>query len=283
MAGDANTIEMSHQARRISCAASLRAAWSADPSPAGTRDTVTLPLIIAGAAAGLIAGPRMRASVFSRSTEPGQPSRRACPACARDILPDRWRCRSLLPVTGRCPSCGARIGPYLLLAEFAAGLALAVVAARVSSGWELAALTWLALLAVPLAFIDVAVHRLPDPLTVAACLGTIALLAVAALTGHQPGNLGRAAIGAAALACFYLVLSVIRPGGMGLGDAKLAASIGAALAWVSWQALLTGTFTAFVLAGVYGGILLARHRATRSAHMALGPFILIGALAAIVL
>jgi leader peptidase (prepilin peptidase) / N-methyltransferase len=244
---------------------------------------VTLPLIIAGAVAGLIAGPRIRASVFSRSTESGQPPRRACPVCAQDILPDRWQWRSLLPVTGRCPSCRARIGPYPMVAELAPGLALAVVAARVSSGWELAALTWLALLAVPLAFIDVAVHRLPDPLTVAACAGTLGLLAVAALTGHQLGHLGQAAIGAAALACFYLALSVIRPGGMGLGDAKLAASIGAALAWISWQALLTGTFAAFVLAGVYGGIMLARHRATRSTHMALGPFILIGALAAIAL
>ena len=74
---------------------------------------------------------------------------------------------------------------------------------------------------------------------------------------------------------------------MGLGDAKLAASVaasvGAALGWISWQALLTGTFAAFALAAVYGGVLLARHRATRSSHLPLGPFILIGALAAIAL
>jgi leader peptidase (prepilin peptidase)/N-methyltransferase len=95
--------------------------------------------------------------------------------------------------------------------------------------------------------------------------------------------LGRAAIGAVTLACFYLALSVIRPGGIGLGDGKLAASVGAALAWISWQALLTGTFAAFALAGVYGGGLLARHGATRNTHLPLGPFILIGALAAIVL
>ena len=195
---------------------------------------MTLPWIIAGAAVGLIAGPRMRASVFSRSTEPGQPPRRACPACGHEILPDRWRWRSLLPVTGRCPSCRTRIGPYPLLAELVAGLALAVVAVRASSAWELAALAWRALLAVPLAFIDAAVRRLPDPLTAAACAGALALLGVAALTGHQPGPLGRAAIGgAAALAGFYLALSVIRPGGPGLGDAKLAASTGAALGWIS--------------------------------------------------
>ncbi|HEY7145022.1 MAG TPA: A24 family peptidase [Streptosporangiaceae bacterium] len=247
----------------------------------GREEVMTLPWILAAAAAGVIAGPRIRASVFSRSTESGQPPRRACTACDQEILPDRWRWRALLPVTGRCPSCRARIGPYLLLAELAAGLALGVVTARASSVWELAALAWLVLLAVPLAFIDVAVHRLPDPLTAAAFAGTLALLAVTALADRQPGHLGRAAIGAVALACFYLILSVIRPGGLGLGDAKLAASTGAALGWISWQALLSGTFIAFAVAAVYGGALLALHRATRTSHLPLGPFILIGTLAAI--
>jgi leader peptidase (prepilin peptidase) / N-methyltransferase len=244
---------------------------------------VTLPWILAAAAAGLVAGPRIRASVFSRSTESGLPPRRSCPACDQEILPGRWRWRALLPVTGRCPRCRARIGPYLLLAELAAGLALAVVAARASSVWELAALAWLVLLAVPLAFIDVAVRRLADPLTVAAFAGTLGLLTVAAFTGHQPGHLGRAAIGAVALAGFYLVLSAIRPAGLGLGDAKLAASVGAVLGWISWQTLLSGTLAAFVLAGVYGGVLLALHRATRTSQLPLGPFIILGTLAAIAL
>ena len=244
---------------------------------------MTLPWIIAAAVAGVIAGPRIRASVFSRSIESGLPPRRACPACGQEILPDRWRWRALLPVTGRCPRCRARIGPYLLLAELTAGLALAVVAARASSVWELAALAWLVLLAVPLAFIDVAVRRLPDPLTAAAFAGTLTLLAIAALTGHQPGHLGRAAIGAVALACFYLVLAVIRPGGLGLGDAKLAASIGLVLGWTSWQALLTGTFAGLALAAVYGGVQMARKKATRNSQLPLGPFILLGVLAALVL
>lgn len=123
---------------------------------------MTLPWIIAAAGVGVIAGPRIRASVFSRSTESGQPPRHKCPVCDQEILSGRWRWRALLPVTGRCPSCTARVGPYPLLAEFAAGLALAVVAARASSVWELAALAWLVLLAAPLAFIDMAVRRPPS-------------------------------------------------------------------------------------------------------------------------
>ena len=241
---------------------------------------MTLPWIITGAAAGVISGPRIRASVFYRGTWSGQPPRSACPACARDILPDRLRWLSLLPVTGRCPACRARIGPPLMLAELAAGLALALAAGRAASAWELAALAWLVLLAVPLAFIDLAVHRLPDPLTAAAFAGVVTLLAVAALTSHQPGRLGRAVIGTAALTCFYLTLALIRPGGIGAGDAKLAASIGAVLAWTSWRALITGTFITFALAAIYGAVLIALHKADRGSDLPLGPFILIGALAA---
>ncbi len=242
-----------------------------------------LPWIIAGAAVGLLAGPRIRASVFLRSTGASEPSRSACPACSHQVLPGRWRWWPVLPVAGRCTACRTRIGPYPLLAELTAGLALAVVAARATSVWELAALAWLALVAVPLALIDIAVHRLPDSLTAAAFAGTLALLVAAALADHQPGYLARAAIGAAALACFYMALWLIRPGGIGLGDAKLAASIGLVLGWTSWQALLTGTFAGFALAAVYGGVQMARNRAARTSQLPLGPFILLGTLAVIAL
>jgi leader peptidase (prepilin peptidase) / N-methyltransferase len=244
---------------------------------------VNLPWIIAGAAVGVTAGPRIRATAFARSTGPGKPPRCTCPACSAQILPNRWRVLSMLPVAGRCPACRTRIGPYPLAAEAVAGLALAVAAARATSPWELAALAWLTLISVPLAFTDLAVHRLPDPLTAAAFTGTLALLAAAALAMHQPGYLARAVIGAAALTCFYLVLCLIRPGEMGLGDVKLAASIGLVLGWTSWQALLVGTFAGFALAAVYGGVLVAMHRASRTSQQPLGPFILLGALAAIAL
>jgi leader peptidase (prepilin peptidase)/N-methyltransferase len=214
---------------------------------------VTLAWVIAGAVAGLLAGPAIRAVVFAGSTGAGQPPRRECPACSSQVVPGRWRWGPVLPVTGRCPACQARIGPPLLVAELAAGGALAIVAARVSSGWELAALAWLTLIAVPLALTDVAVHRLPDRL------------------------------GAAALACFYLALYLLRPGQMGLGDAKIAATLGLVLGWTSWQALLTGTFAGFALAAIYGGVQMARNKATRTSQLPLGPFILLGTLVALAL
>jgi leader peptidase (prepilin peptidase) / N-methyltransferase len=55
------------------------------------------------------------------------------------------------------------------------------------------------------------------------------------------------------------------------------------LGWISWCAVVTGTFTGLALAAVYGGALIAAGKAGRSSQLALGPFILIGTLAAIAL
>ena len=165
--------------------------------------------------------------------------------------------------------------------ETAAAVALAVTAARAASAWPLAALGWLMLCAVPLVFIDIAVRRLPDPLTGAALAGTLGLLAVAAGAGGASGQLVRAGIGAAALCAFYLLLFLIRPAGLGLGDVKLAASIGAGLGWLGWPSLVAGTFLTFTAAAGYGLALVALHRATRSSELPLGPFIVLGTLAAI--
>jgi leader peptidase (prepilin peptidase)/N-methyltransferase len=240
---------------------------------------MTLPWIVASAAAGLIAGPRLRGSIFFRSVQPGEPPRHACPACARDIGPVGHRWRALLPLTGRCPACRARIGPAALSVELAAGLALAAVAARASSPWELAGLAWLVLFAVPLVFVDIAVRRLPDALTGAALAGTVAFLAVAALTGGHPGQLARAGLAAVALSGFYLLLFLIRPSGMGLGDVKLAASVGAALGWQGWGPVVAATFLAFTAAALYAAGLLLFRRATPATQFPLGPFILLSALA----
>jgi len=95
---------------------------------------MTWPWIVAAATAGLIAGPRLRGSIFSRSVESGEPTRHACPACTREIGPAGHRWRALLPAGGRCPACRARIGPAALAVELAAGLALGWPALGLTAG-----------------------------------------------------------------------------------------------------------------------------------------------------
>ncbi|MET9066850.1 prepilin peptidase [Streptosporangium sandarakinum] len=152
------------------------------------------------------------------------------------------------------------------------------VAARAAG---LLALCWLAGVCVVLAFVDAAVRRLPDRLTLAAYLGTGVLLTVSAAAGGRWGDLPRAGLGGLALAAFYLLLFLVNPAGMGLGDVKLAASLGTALGWLGWGVLVTGTFLGFLAGGVYGVALLAARRAGRRSEIPFGPFMAFGAFAAV--
>ena len=144
---------------------------------------------------------------------------------------------------------------------------------------------------VRLAVIDLDVHRLPNALTLRAA-GTVAagLVLAGFVDAHRSGATvfdadaaRRAVVGAVALGACYLVLALLGGGsGMGLGDVKLAPTLGALLAWAGWDVWLTGTVAAFLLGGAWGVVLLARGRG-RQARMPFGPFMIAGALAALAL
>jgi leader peptidase (prepilin peptidase)/N-methyltransferase len=189
-----------------------------------------------------------------------------------------WRLAWPGPRAGRCAACQARTGPPPLVIELTTALVLGGLAARLHPGLVLAAALWLAVWAGPLAWIDAAVHRLPNVLTGPAYAGTSALLLAAAATGPDWPDLLRALLGGWLLTACYLVLALISPSGMGLGDAKLAASLGTLLAWFSWAALLSGAFAGFLLAASYGVALLVSGRATRKQHIPFGPFMIAGAI-----
>lgn len=137
------------------------------------------------------------------------------------------------------------------------------------------------MVAVALSFVDAAVHRLPDRLTLAAYLGTAAPLAGSALVDGRLGDLLGAGLGGLALAGFYLVLLLVNPEGMGLGDVKFAASLGTALGWLGWDTLVAGTFLGLVSGGVYGAALMVLRRAGRKSEIPFGPFMAVGTLAAV--
>jgi leader peptidase (prepilin peptidase) / N-methyltransferase len=135
---------------------------------------------------------------------------------------------------------------------------------------------------VALGYIDVRRHRLPDALTFPAFAAGALLLAGAAAADQEWGVYARAWLGAAALAGCYLLLVILRPKDMGLGDVKLAAVLGLALGWLGWGAVVIGGFLGFLFGGLSGLALVATRRATLRTAIPAGPTMLLGALAAIV-
>jgi|HubBroStandDraft_4_1064222.scaffolds.fasta_scaffold106900_2 leader peptidase (prepilin peptidase)/N-methyltransferase len=235
-----------------------------------------LVLIAVFAACGLAAGWAQRAVIIRLAVPAGQPATTTCQDCDHPVLTAGFLSLPRTRWPGRCRHCGRRTGPPALTVELTSAIALALLADRITPGLVLAAAAWLVLCGVPLAFIDLAVHRLPDVLTAPAYAGVIAFLALAAWAGGTGSDLARAAAGGLALAAAFLAMAFISPGGVGLGDAKAAAATGTLLAWFGWGPLLTGTFAGLVLAAAFGLVLLVRGAGLRY-QLAFGPFMLAGA------
>jgi leader peptidase (prepilin peptidase)/N-methyltransferase len=233
-------------------------------------------LVAALAAVGLVTGWCLRGIVFRQAVPAGAPPATACPGCARELRMAGRLPRPAGSPWARCPGCRARLGPPPLTIELVTAVLFGAIAARVHPGLVLAAACWLAACCVALAWIDVDVHRLPDVLTVPAYAGTAGLLLLAAGAGAPWPDLLRALLGGLALAACYLALVVISRSAIGLGDAKLAASLGTLAAWAGWPALVAGAFAGFLLGAVYGAALLLSRRARLGQAIAFGPFMIAG-------
>lgn len=138
-------------------------------------------------------------------------------------------------------------------------------------------------MAVALAFIDVAARRLPDALTGPVYAGTVGLLAAATAATHRLGQLGRAVLAGARVASLCLIMLCASPASIRPGDGKPATGVDTALGWLGQGALFTGALACFMAASLFAIAWLTPRRARVSGHIPFGPFILLGALAAIVI
>jgi leader peptidase (prepilin peptidase)/N-methyltransferase len=141
-----------------------------------------------------------------------------------------------------------------------------------------AAAAWIAAFGIVLSFVDSAVHRLPDRLTMPALAGAAAILVASAVFTSGYSHLLSAVAGAIALGAFYLVMVLIRPHAIGLGDAKLALLTGLVLGWFSLSAAIAGLIAAVLIGGIVGLLLLATRRIHPRQGFAHGPAMLLGAL-----
>jgi leader peptidase (prepilin peptidase) / N-methyltransferase len=138
---------------------------------------------------------------------------------------------------------------------------------------------WWALVAAPLVYVDLAVHRLPDRLTVCAAIGVYVLLSLGGdLVAWRRAVLAGVVVGAG----FALSTLLLGRRGFGFGDAKLALSCAGLLGWYGWATVLGGLMAAFVASGVVSLGLLATRRVRWSSHVPFGPFLVLGTVVALV-
>lgn len=202
----------------------------------------------------------------------------ACPRCGAQIRArDNVPVLSWLILRGRCRDCGAPISARYPLVEAATGVLFAAVGWWAGFSAELPAFLYLAAIGVALTMIDLDTNRLPNAIVLPSYPVALVLLAVASWANDDWVALGRGAIGAAALYAFYFGLMVLRPGGMGFGDVKLAGVLGLYLGWLGWSSLVVGAFAAFLVGGIVSIVLLLSRRATRKSRIPFGPYMLIGA------
>jgi len=152
---------------------------------------------------------------------------------------------------------------------------------RLAGDPALPAVLLFAALATVLALVDMAEHRLPNRV-MAPCAGAIALLLVAAAQASGEWSaLLWAVIGGVGTFAMFLLVAVLSPPAMGMGDVKLAGVIGLVLAWFGFEAWLTGLVGGFVLGALVAVLALTRGDVRLGDAIPFGPSMLAGALTAI--
>ncbi|GAB3671605.1 hypothetical protein GCM10027589_40740 [Actinocorallia lasiicapitis] len=154
----------------------------------------------------------------------------------------------------------------------------ALLTVRLGPAAELPAFLAVGVLGSVLSVIDVALKRLPDPLTGTAAVAAFAVLAVA-----DPGRLKYAVFGALALFAFYGIQWFVMPSQIGFGDVKLAVSLGLLLGWLGLPAWIGGVFAIHLLGGAWAlGMIVAR-RGGRGASLPFGPVMAAGTLVSVLI
>ncbi|MBL8359899.1 MAG: prepilin peptidase [Rubrivivax sp.] len=197
-----------------------------------------------------------------------------CPHCGHRI---RWYenipILSWLVLRGRCSSCGAGIGWRYPFVELLTGALFASVAWRWGADpWAVGLWCAAVALLVAMSAIDWDTTVLPDNLT----LPMLWLGILAAAGGWLPGvsllaSVAGAAAGYLALWSVYWVFKLATgKEGMGYGDFKLLAALGA---WLGWQAVLPIVLTASAMGAVVGLAMKATGALREGRYVPFGPFL----------
>ena len=204
--------------------------------------------------------------------------RSACPSCKAPITAlQNVPVLSYVLLKGRCGHCGAPIGIRYPIVEALTGVLSAAVAWKYGYGWPALAALVLTWFLVALTFIDIDHQLLPDSMTLPLVwLGLLLSLyapqqGIAAIPVDMHSSIVGAVAGYLSLwSVYHLFRLLTGKEGMGYGDFKLFAALGA---WMGWKMLLPIILIAAIVGAVTGIALIAFRGRSRSVPIAFGPFL----------
>ena len=202
--------------------------------------------------------------------------RSACPACQAPITAaQNVPVISWLVLRGRCANCQASISARYPLVELLTGLMSAAVAWKFGYGAPLAMALGITWTLIALTFIDLDTQLLPDSLTLPLLWAALAASLWATTGAAMPVDPRTALIGAIAgylslWSVFHLFRLITGKEGMGYGDFKLLAALGA---WLGWQMLLPIILMSAMVGAIVGIVMIWRFGRDRQVPMAFGPYL----------
>lgn len=196
----------------------------------------------------------------------------ACPSCEASIAwYDNIPLVSYAVLRGRCRHCGVSISWRYPAVEAATAVLVACSALKFGFSWDFLVAAAFCAVLVAISATDLERRIIPNRIVLPA---TVVLLAAQTILDPSvewiAGGLGAAA--------FFLIAALAYPGGMGMGDVKLALLLGVVLGRTVPVALLIGMLTALVPSFV----VIARHgKAGRKMTIPFGPFLAVGGVVAL--
>ncbi|MBS0375454.1 MAG: prepilin peptidase [Proteobacteria bacterium] len=205
--------------------------------------------------------------------------RSACPSCGAPITAlQNIPVLSWLALRGRCAACAAPISVRYPLVELVTGALSAAVAWRFGFGWDAGLALVFTWTLIALTGIDLDTQLLPDSLTLPLLwLGLLAAALLGRGAAPVPVDLTSAVLGAAAgylslWGVYHAFRLATGKEGMGYGDFKLFAALGA---WLGWQMLLPVILFAAGSGAVLGVLLIVLRRHAREVPIPFGPYLAI--------
>ena len=208
--------------------------------------------------------------------------RSACPGCGTQIaVADNIPVLSWLVLRGRCRHCREPISPRYPLVELASGALFGIVAWQVGVTPLLPAFLAFVWVLLVLSVIDARTRRIPNAITYPAVPVLLVLVIGGALAQGDLAAAIRSPLAGLAAFAALLIIALVTPKGMGMGDVKLAGLMGIVLGALSWPHVLLGVFGGFLVGGVTAIVLLVLRVRRRRDLIPFGPYLAAGALAAL--